>query len=79
MVVFVFQVLFVAFLCDVDYKEDFQCNDDLSIFDKMFKSNGGSSDTRVNVEYKGSSLHNAMMIPISYFNEDLRKRLVNTV
>ena len=74
-----FQVLYVAFLCDVDYKDDFKCNDDLSIFTNMFKSNGGSIDTRVNVEYKGSSLHYAMTIPITFFEEDLRKRLVHTV
>ena len=54
-------------------------NDDLSIFTNMFKSNGGSIDTRVNVEYKGSSLHYAMTIPITFFEEDLRKRLVHTV
>ena len=73
------QALFLAFLCDVDYKEEFRCNDDLSNFTNMINSNGGSSETRVNVEYKGSALHPAMMVPISYFDQDLQKRLVTTV
>ena len=63
----------------MDYKKDFKCNDDLSKFTNMFKANGGSVDTRVNVEYKGLSLHNAMTIPITFFREDLRTRLVKTV
>ena len=71
--------MFVAFLCDVDYKEEFSCSDDLSTFTNLFKSNGGSIDTRVNVDYKGQSLHNAMMIPITHFENDLRIRLVNKV
>ena len=73
------QALFLSFLCDVDCKKEFRCNDDLSNFTNMINSNGGSSETRVNVEYKGSALHPAMMVPISYFDQDLQKRLVTTV
>ena len=71
--------MFLAFLCDVDYKEEFRCNDDLSNFTNMINSNGGNTETRVNVDYKGSALHNAMMVPISYFDQELQKRLVTTV
>ena len=71
--------MFLAFLCVVDYKEEFRCNDDLSNFTNMIKSSGCSTETRVNVDYKGSALHNAMIVPISYFDQDLQKRLVTTV
>ena len=43
------------------------------------KANGGNPEARVNVKYKGSSLHSAMMIPVTFFNPDLRKRLVKLV
>ena len=43
------------------------------------KANGGNPEARVDVKYKGSSLHSAMMIPVTFFNPDLRKRLVKLV
>ena len=69
----------LAFLCDVDYKEEFACDVDLSVFSQFIKNKGGNSDARVTVEYKGAALHNAMMIPLDFFSIDLRKRLVNKV
>ena len=72
-------MLCLAFLCDVDYQEEFSCNFDLSVFSQFIKNKGGNVDTRVNVEYKGASLHNAMMIPLEYFTIELQKRLVNKV
>ena len=68
-------MLFLAFLCEVDYRKKYLCEDDLSLFTNFTKSNGGT-DTRVNVEFNGSVLHNALMIPITFFADDLRSRVV---
>ena len=49
------------------------------MYKEFIKQKGGKIDARVNVDYKGSSSHAALMIPITFFEEDTRKLLVQNV
>ena len=69
----------LAFLCDVDYKLDLGCDEDLSKFSQIIKRHGGKTDARVNVNYKGATSHNAMMIPLTFFTADLRLLIAKSV
>lgn len=73
------KVLSLAFLCDVDYKLDLGCDEDLSRFSQIIKRHGGKDNARVNVNYKGATSHNAMMIPLTFFTADLRVLLAKSV
>lgn len=66
-------------MCDVNFKKDLGCDKDLSVYRELIRQKGGKVDSRVNVDYKGSSSHSAMMIPLTFFKEDTRKLLVQTV
>ena len=66
-------------MCNVDYKNDFGCDVDLSSFSRLILRHGGKSDSRVFVKYNGITSHNAMKIPITFFNDELCHRLVKSV
>ena len=72
----IFQALYLALGNTVDFIQEFKCQDELKSFYELIKSNGGTINKSVTINRKSLK---TSMIPLQYFEPDLRKKMIKLV
>ena len=60
----------------IDFTQEFNCQDELKTFSELIKANGGTINKSVTINRKSLK---TSMIPLQYFEPDLRKKMIKLV
>ena len=71
--------LYLALVRSVNYREEFETNEEITAFIDFVKHHGGVSAFKISTDFLGKRTHSAVAICIKYFDQVLQKRLIKTV
>ena len=60
----------------IDFTQEFNCQDELKTFSELIKAIGGTINQTVTINRKSLK---TSMIPLQYFEPDLRKKMIKLV